>query len=145
MTKLSISPDKWGRDLWKLLHFVTTQYEPCKKIVFRHFFTVIVCSILPCNKCSVNYRQHLEKNPIRLQSRNELMLWLFEIHNMTNDFLKKRKMTKKKFMSIDWIKADTVRSFEKYTLLIQTELRGSNDIKFKIAFSQFLNFIMNHV
>lgn len=143
--KLSICPDKWGGDLWKLLHFITTQYEPRKKKEFRRFFTEIVGSILPCNKCSVNYKYHLKKNPIRLESKEELMLWLFEIHNMTNTLLKKKKLTKTQFKSINWVKKDILRSFEGYTLLIQMELRGSDDVLFQIAFSQFLSFIMNHI
>lgn len=143
--ELSICPDKWGSDLWKLLHFITTQYEPRKKKQFRYFFTKIVGSILPCKKCSVNYKHHLKKNPIRLESKEELIVWLFEIHNMTNTLLKKKTLTKTQFKSIDWVKTDISYSFERYTLLIQMELRGSDDVTFQIAFSQFLSFIMNHI
>jgi len=145
IVKLSICPDKWGGDLWKLLHFIATQFEPRKKKEFHRFFTEIVGSILPCHKCSINYKHHLKKNPIRLESKKELMLWLFEVHNMTNTLLNKKKLTNTQFKKIDWIKKDISRSFERYTLLIQMELRGLDDVVFQMAFSRFISFIMNHI
>lgn len=89
-----IEPKLWGPCLWKSIHLIALGYpkEPtidnvqAYKQFYQDFYKVI-----PCDKCSVNYRKHLEELPIdrRLTSRDDLFRWTVELHNIVNKSLGK--------------------------------------------------------
>lgn len=80
----NIDPKLWGSSAWHFLHYVTFAYpeKPTKiqKENMTNFFTNIG-NVLPCESCRQNYVIELKNNPIKVNSRDELVAWLVEIHN----------------------------------------------------------------
>jgi len=93
----------WGQPSWVYLHTVTFNYpdDPeeydtihekpigSTRQKYKDFFTN-VGETLPCKYCRDSYRIFIKENPIRLDSRDEITLWLYEIHNKVNDKLGKK-------------------------------------------------------
>jgi hypothetical protein len=83
-------PDIWGKYGWKFLHLVTLEYPenptPQDKVNYRNFF-MDLRGVLPCGKCRINLTENLEKYPLTdnvLSSRDGLVKWLIDIHNVVN-------------------------------------------------------------
>ena len=91
---INITPEFWGPHGWIFLHSVTFNYpeNPTQtdKINYKSFFESLG-NILPCEKCSINYKNHIQKYPIdaHLDSKTSLIQWLINIHNITNSQLGK--------------------------------------------------------
>ena len=47
---------------------------------------------MPCRTCRENYKKHIVKYPIRLESSESLSKWLVKIHNETNKRLNKKQV-----------------------------------------------------
>ncbi len=95
----NISPNLWGPHLWKFMHLFTLSYpnEPTEdeKDTAYNFFTAIQ-TVLPCEKCRYNFKNHLETLTEEVLDSNEnLVKWLFDIHNEVN------KSTGKPIFSFD--------------------------------------------
>lgn len=89
-----MNPKFWGPHAWIFLHSITLNYpkEPSdedKKIYVKFFEDLQY--ILPCEKCSYNYRRHLKDYPIKdaLETRETMVQWLINIHNEVNKELNK--------------------------------------------------------
>jgi len=85
----------WGPDGWKLLHTITYNYpiEPCIDDIMNHkLFFYIIGDILPCKYCRISYKQYIKDLPPDnfLNSRNDVFKWLYLIHNMINNKLRKQ-------------------------------------------------------
>ena len=85
-----MDPKGWGPSAWIFLHSITLNYpeypsaEDKKNI---HGFFSNLGNILPCNSCKWNYKSHLEKYPLNnsvLNSKQNLVKWLIDIHNSVN-------------------------------------------------------------
>lgn len=93
-----MEPQVWGKHGWFFLHSITMGYpeHPTKteRDRYRNFFYNIG-SVLPCNKCQINYRKHMEQIPIEpaLINRSKLVEWLINIHNLTNRETGKKELT----------------------------------------------------
>lgn len=101
MENNSINPEVWGPHGWKFLHYVTLGY-PTKptnedKNNYAIFFKSL-SSVLPCEKCSVNYKKNIIEYPIEeaLDTKEKLIDWLINIHNMVNRELKKDILSNEK-------------------------------------------------
>tara|TARA_B110000495_G_C23024651_1_gene608590 strand:+ start:1963 stop:2373 length:411 start_codon:yes stop_codon:yes gene_type:complete len=87
--KQSIKPVIWGPHGWKFMHYVTMGYpdnpNPSDKQNYKEFF-MSLRNILPCAKCAQNYKKNLNEYPIdnHLESRDNLVKWLIDIHNKVN-------------------------------------------------------------
>uniref|UniRef100_A0A6C0JF30 thiol oxidase n=1 Tax=viral metagenome TaxID=1070528 RepID=A0A6C0JF30_9ZZZZ len=85
----------WGPDGWKLLHSITANYpnNPTKidKENYKIFFESIQ-HVLPCIYCRVSFTEYITKMPIDnyLKNRRDICHWLYKIHNMVNDKLRKQ-------------------------------------------------------
>ena len=87
---INIDPTLWGPSAWKFMHYITLSY-PDKPTTtdmnsVRTFFTT-VANLLPCEKCRVEYTSLLKQNPLTqrvMSSRNNLSIWLLDIHNKVN-------------------------------------------------------------
>ena len=94
-----MNPNIWGPSMWLSLHTITLNYPKNPSIhdkkAMNDFFTNLQY-VLPCQKCSDNYANHLIKYPIEnfLGSRNELVEWLINIHNEVNKSIGKKILTK---------------------------------------------------
>lgn len=92
-----MDPKIWGPYFWFTLHTITLSYpdKPSyeNKRQFNDFF-VGLQNVIPCPKCREHYKTHLTNNPISsaLDSKEHLVVWLFNLHNTVNESLGKNKM-----------------------------------------------------
>ena len=93
-----MDPEIWGSGLWLFLHTIAINYpkEPTaidKKNMYN--FLSSLTTIIPCEKCRLNYIKHINELPIssHLDNRNDLFQWTVEMHNMVNKELNKPIMT----------------------------------------------------
>jgi hypothetical protein len=103
----NISPNLWGPNMWKSLHYITLSYpenpNEDTKNLFKDFFINIIWNYLPCEKCRYNYKKHLNELPLTddiLNSRNKFIYWLVDIHNIVNEETGKRKISYDEFNKI---------------------------------------------
>jgi hypothetical protein len=103
----NIDPTLWGKYGWTFLHYITLAYpenpDENTKNMYRDLFKDIIWKYLPCEKCRFNYKKHLNELPLTeeiLNSRNKLIYWLVDIHNIVNDETGKRKISYKEFNDI---------------------------------------------
>lgn len=93
-----MEPQVWGKHGWFFLHSITMGYPEnptnTDRDKYRNFFYNIG-SVLPCNKCQINYRKHMEQIPIEpaLINRGKLVEWLINIHNLTNRDTGKKELS----------------------------------------------------
>lgn len=92
-------PDIWGPPGWFFLHSITLNYPENPtfqdKNNIRNFFNNL-SNVLPCDKCKYNYTIHLRERPLTdfdVSSRNNLIKWLIDIHNLVNISNGKKKYT----------------------------------------------------
>jgi hypothetical protein len=122
----NINPDRWGSHLWRFGHYLTLAYpdnptEEDKKYI-KEFFTLLQ-NILPCEKCRLNYSNHLAQTPLSdeiLNNRDMLIVWFFNLHNKVNVLTNKPVMTKQQFID-DYInnkKEQTHKYIYAFLLLI---------------------------
>jgi hypothetical protein len=90
---------KWGPNIWQTLHFISLGYpdnpSELDKEKYKNFF-LLFQYILPCKICSNHYSENLQKNPITdkvLSSKNNLILWVIDIHNQVNISLGKPELS----------------------------------------------------
>jgi hypothetical protein len=48
--------------------------------------------VIPCPVCKNHYKEALKLMPMRTESRDELVEWVYDIHNHVNDQLGKKQM-----------------------------------------------------
>lgn len=79
----------WGKYFWKTMHITALSYPSnpslTDKDTYKDFFSIIG-DVLPCKKCSINYKRHLEEIPIfqYLENKQELFKWTILLHNIVN-------------------------------------------------------------
>jgi hypothetical protein len=91
-------PDTWGRYIWYSIHFIALDYpeKPTQEdaVKYKTFFENLG-DVIPCYKCSVNYKRHMDQMPIdaHLASRDDLFAWTVSFHNIVNKELGKPVFT----------------------------------------------------
>ncbi len=89
-------PSIWGKHFWITIHMIALGYDDNptlkKRKEYQDFFTDLY-KIIPCDKCSVNYKRHLEELPIfsYLNSKQNLFKWTVMIHNIVSRELGKQQ------------------------------------------------------
>lgn len=100
-----MDPEVWGPSTWIFLHTITLNYphNPTMydKQYYKNFF-INLHYILPCEWCSNNYKQHLQKYPIDnyLNTKKNLVQWLINIHNEVNIIFNKNTIDYSEFINI---------------------------------------------
>lgn len=90
----------WGSSMWFSLHTITMNYPNVPTYVdkqdYKNFF-VSLQYVIPCSVCRKNYQRHLKELPIEnaLESRQKLVYWLIDIHNLVNAEIGKKIMSYK--------------------------------------------------
>ena len=90
------NPEIWGPGAWLFLHTITLNYpsNPTQqdKDNYKKFFTSLK-NVIPCKNCAKHYSENLNTYPINksLNSNQDLVKWLIDIHNEVNVKNKKRK------------------------------------------------------
>ena len=92
-------PQLWGPHLWKSIHYIALGYPKSPKeedMINYKFFYTNLWKFIPCMKCALNYKRHLEELPIDsfLISNSKLFEWTVELHNIVNKELGKPTMNK---------------------------------------------------
>lgn len=85
-----MDPALWGKHAWYVMHRITMYYPveptPINKENIKIFFNTIH-KVLPCDTCRDGFKNNLTMHPltpVQLSSREELIKWLFNLHNQTN-------------------------------------------------------------
>lgn len=97
-----MDPKIWGPYLWFTLHTITLSYpdNPSYEIKrqFNDFF-VGLQNVIPCPKCREHYKNHILNYPISsaLDSKQHLVTWLFNLHNIVNKSLGKKEIKFEEF------------------------------------------------
>ena len=120
--------NKWGPGGWTFLHTITFNYpeKPTNtdKKQYIDFFKM-VGSMLPCKYCRDSYNIYSKYVPINkfIDSREGITYWLYYIHNLVNDNVKKKYGTcgvsKKKDLNDDYIKKFVKKAETKYKPLVK--------------------------
>jgi len=85
----------WGPSGWKLLHYMTESYpdkpSETQKANMITFFNVLG-EVLPCKYCRISFKEYIKAKPVEkvVNSREKLCRWMFDIHNMVNNKLRKQ-------------------------------------------------------
>lgn len=93
-----MKPDKWGRHLWKSIHYIALGYpqnpDDAIKLAYKNFY-INLWYYIPCYKCSNNYKEHLKELNIDffLESPEKLFEWSVLLHNIVNRDLGKQQIT----------------------------------------------------
>lgn len=89
-------PKIWGKSAWDFTHYVTLAYplEPTDEDQINYYnFFYSLPAILPCKKCGKSLNNHYEILPLTeeiLSSRQSLVKWWVDIHNMVNRSIGKK-------------------------------------------------------
>jgi hypothetical protein len=115
---------QWGPAAWLFLHSVSFQYPETpndqEKNNYKIFFESLQ-NILPCPNCREHYQKNLKENPMNLESRESLIKWVIDLHNLVN-----QKNSKKEY-SYDEVK-DLYQS--KYNYSIKENESVESNMKF---------------
>ncbi|CAH6421421.1 Erv1/Alr family sulfhydryl oxidase [uncultured virus] len=94
-----MDPKIWGPSGWMFLHSITFAYPTCpnnndKKNMIQ--FITSLQYVLPCSKCSENFKKHLKIHPITdeiLSSKDKLIKWMIDMHNEVNKITGEKQFT----------------------------------------------------
>lgn len=92
----------WGPAGWVMLHTITFNYpevidDKDEDHVERRKYTKRLFNdlryTLPCKYCRLSFKEFLKQEPIEphLGSRDALTHWLYRVHNLVNDKLRKQE------------------------------------------------------
>lgn len=85
----------WGPDGWLLLHTLTyylpEQITTKEQHKIKNFF-ILTSKILPCKYCRISMQKFMKRLPIDkyLNSRQDLVKWLYRLHNRINNKLRRQ-------------------------------------------------------
>lgn len=94
-----MKPEVWGPMTWTLLHSITLEYpeNPTNedKDNIKNFINYFG-KVLPCEKCRINFKLHIEEMPLDdnvLNTRKNFIKWMIDIHNSVNKMNGKKELT----------------------------------------------------
>ena len=117
-----MDPSVWGACIWRSIHLIALGYaeRPTDedKQVYTNYFTEL-WTVLPCFKCSVNYKRHIQELPITsyLSSKKKLFEWTVKLHNIVNKELNKREISIEEAYAIH-LHNKKANQVEKYIVII---------------------------
>ncbi len=98
---IAMPPDVWGPIFWDAMHIVSLAYpvQPTEadKAGAKAFFESLT-SVIPCPICREHYAAKIKESPIALESKGELIYWVWDIHNQVNVMLNKPTVTIEQFL-----------------------------------------------
>lgn len=95
----NIDPKQWGPCTWDFLYYVGLAYPDSPSVSDKQNmkdFLLHLKNVLPCEKCRINYRQHLQTIKITdetLANRYNLIVWLINLSNEISKLNGKNKIT----------------------------------------------------
>ena len=96
--------DVWGPSYWDFLHFSSLVYRPAQRRYWKMLLKSFLPCALPCERCRSHYINEIRSmtdNKWRriLSTRNELVYYLFSLHNKINKRLGKRLFSPMQFIA----------------------------------------------
>ena len=88
----------WGPPGWNLLHFIADKYKKKNKHDYYLFFLSLP-KVLPCIYCRNSLNAYYKETPLKkenLVNNQSLQKWLYDIHNLVNNKLRKQGLNYKK-------------------------------------------------
>jgi len=108
---IRMPPNIWGPIFWSTLHITSLGYsdkptERQKQNIIAFYESLI--DVLPCPICRKHYEANLEEIPVKdaVNSRSDLIKWVWSMHNRINVQLGKREYTFEEFI-------ETMKNLEK--------------------------------
>lgn len=98
MTNNGLLPSCWGPAMWHSLASIAFTYKPNEKTMLDYYdFFSNLGNILPCEKCSIHYKENFIKleDSLKISLRqnalapNGLFKWVYDLHNLVNKQLNK--------------------------------------------------------
>lgn len=88
----------WGPHLWYSMHYIALGYpnRPSNEERTNYYtFFFNLHKVIPCKKCSRNYREHLKELPLEqyMTSGFKLFEWTVKVHNIVNKEHGKKEWT----------------------------------------------------
>lgn len=133
-----MNPEIWGAKMWFILHIITFTYPEnptfLDKRHYNDFFTNLQY-VIPCDKCKLHYREHLENNPLtpNLDKKEDFVNWLIQVHNAVN--ISKGKPT----MTYDAVLKEYREIFKKYDK--DYSIPDNKKITFSNIFSKLIKLV----
>ncbi len=98
---IGMPPDVWGPIFWNAMHIVSLAYpaQPTEadKAGARAFFESLA-TVIPCPVCREHYSEKIKASPIAVESKGELIYWVWDIHNQVNTMLNKPTVSIEAFL-----------------------------------------------
>ena len=93
-----MKPQFWGPQLWYILHIISFEYPEIPNEITKrtyHDFYASLKDVLPCSECRRHYKEYLHTFPLtpHLDSRDTLIKWVHELHNIININTGKRSIS----------------------------------------------------
>jgi len=104
-TKYNFDPTVWGPKGWFFLDTIILSYPDNPSKEQKEDFASFLYSIgtmLPCQKCGYNYKDHLKLNPLTdkvLDNRDNLLEWWLKMHNLVRMEQNKEMFSKTSFIN----------------------------------------------
>ncbi len=98
-----VGPAVWGPCFWTTMHIVSLGVSATpsaeEKEGIRKFYESLQV-VIPCPHCRSHYKEALVARPIRLETRDDLVEWVYDIHNYINVQLGKPELPWDGFISV---------------------------------------------
>jgi hypothetical protein len=98
---LHTSKDVWGPAIWTHIHIVTLSapmhFTEKTLSEYRSFF-ILLGSTLPCQVCKTHFLEYLRLHPQNFRTRNDIIVYYFDLHNNVNKRLNKPTITYEQFI-----------------------------------------------
>lgn len=101
--EIGMSPSVWGPIVWTTMHIVSLGYSHSpnaeEKQAAIDFYQSLV-HMIPCPICREHYKMFLAKYPVKdaVGNRNDLIYWVFMIHNKVNEQLGKPVLSMEQYI-----------------------------------------------
>jgi len=138
------NPTVWGPPTWFFLHSMTLALPddvPVQKQESVKSLMYALQNVLPCPTCGINLKKHMAELPIEphLKSRDALVKWMVDIHNMVNRDVGHKEYTVDEAKS-EFDKAFAKDSSQKYLAVLarSTSAQGARPDILLLALSGFI-------
>ncbi len=101
---IGMSPAVWGPIFWTTMHIVSLGYSTNPTEEEKHAAAAFYNSLahtIPCPICRSHYKMFLKQMPVEnaVGSRDDLIHWVYTIHNKVNVQLGKPELSFEKYIS----------------------------------------------
>jgi hypothetical protein len=133
MNRINLLPSVWGPEGWLLCDLIFLAYPlnvtPPIKEMYKNFIESLE-TIIPCHECRLHYKTHIKHNipsGYVLSSRQNLLEWFINIHNLVRTGTKKKLFdTKGYYEYYNNIKLDC-KTYDRIFIFLKSICLSFND------------------